>query len=79
MLPPNVRKTRLLLSLADLVMSDWSWMSLADSLPHSGFTTFSVVNNARRLIAYPAYTDKEVQGGNTVSPNRSYPVQNIPK
>ena len=43
-----------------------------------GFTTLSVVNNAKGLIAYPAYTDAELASGKPVKPNRSYPVQKLP-
>ncbi|KAI6784889.1 uncharacterized protein J7T54_007983 [Emericellopsis cladophorae] len=44
----------------------------------NGFTTLSVVNNKDRTIAWPAYTDKQLKGGKVVSPNQSYPVQNLP-
>lgn len=43
-----------------------------------GFTTLSVVNNPKRLIAWPAYTDKQLAGGKVVKPNQSYPVQALP-
>lgn len=46
--------------------------------PGNGFTTLAVVNNRERLIAYPAYTDKELASGKPVSPNRKYPAQNLP-
>jgi len=46
--------------------------------PGNGFTTLAVVNNAKRQIAYPAYTDSELASGKPVTPNRSYPVQNLP-
>ncbi|KFH41657.1 hypothetical protein ACRE_076110 [Hapsidospora chrysogenum ATCC 11550] len=44
----------------------------------NGFTTLSVVNNPKRLIAWPAYTDKQLQNGKVVKPNQSYPVQALP-
>lgn len=43
----------------------------------NAFTTLSVADFASRLIAYPAYTDKELAGGAVVSPNRSYQAQNF--
>lgn len=46
--------------------------------PGNGFTTLSVVDNPLRLIAYPAYTDVELAGGKTVSPDKSYTPQNLP-
>ncbi|KAI1878783.1 hypothetical protein JX265_002960 [Neoarthrinium moseri] len=46
--------------------------------PGEGFTTFSVIDRASKLIAYPAYTDKELVNGTAVSPDRSYPVQTLP-
>ncbi|KAI0136824.1 hypothetical protein BJ170DRAFT_32034 [Xylariales sp. AK1849] len=45
--------------------------------PGQGFTTLSVVDSANKLIAYPAYTDTELDGGVIVSPDRSYPVQTL--
>jgi len=44
----------------------------------NGFTTLSVVNNKDRTIAWPAYTDKQLQNGKVVTPNQSYAVQNLP-
>ena len=46
--------------------------------PGQGFTTLSVVNNKDRTIAWPAYTDNQLKGGNVVKPNQSYPVQKLP-
>jgi hypothetical protein len=46
--------------------------------PGNGFTTFAVVDNKNRRIAWPAYTDKQVQAGNVVSPDQSYAPQNLP-
>jgi hypothetical protein len=44
----------------------------------AGFTTFSVVNNAARQIIWPAYTDKQVEGGNVVKPDQSYAPAALP-
>ncbi|KAL4724292.1 hypothetical protein ACLX1H_008905 [Fusarium chlamydosporum] len=46
--------------------------------PGNGFTTFSVVSSARQIV-WPAYTDKQVQGGKVVKPNQSYSPANLPK
>ncbi|KAK2616218.1 hypothetical protein QQS21_000850 [Conoideocrella luteorostrata] len=46
--------------------------------PDNGFTTFAVVDNKNRRIAYPSYTDREVKDGNVVNPDRSYGVQSLP-
>ncbi|KID86106.1 small secreted protein [Metarhizium guizhouense ARSEF 977] len=46
--------------------------------PGNGFTTFAVVDNKHRIIAYPAYSDKEVENGQVVSPDKSYPAQGLP-
>ena len=43
-----------------------------------GFTTLSVVNQGKKQIAWPAYTDKQLAGGKVVKPNQSYPVQALP-
>lgn len=40
--------------------------------PGNGFSTLSVVDNKKRLITWPAYTDKQVEGGNVVKPDQSY-------
>ncbi|KAL8377690.1 hypothetical protein RB595_008399 [Gaeumannomyces hyphopodioides] len=37
-----------------------------------GFTTLAVVDNVNRLIAWPAYTDKQLVNGKAVSPDQSY-------
>lgn len=37
-----------------------------------GFTTFAVVDNVKRLIAWPAYTDKQLVNGRAVTPDQSY-------
>ncbi|ORY56151.1 uncharacterized protein BCR38DRAFT_451609 [Pseudomassariella vexata] len=46
--------------------------------PDAGFTTLSVVDYARKLIAYAGYTDAQLAKGVTVEPDQSYPVQNLP-
>ncbi|KHN95190.1 uncharacterized protein MAM_06901 [Metarhizium album ARSEF 1941] len=46
--------------------------------PGKGFTTFAVVDNKRRLIAYPAYTDEEVDEAKLVKPDRAFPLQQLP-
>ena len=56
------------------VTSGWSGQFGAGN----GFTTLSVVNSAAKLIAWPAYTDKQLAGGATVKPDQSYPVQSLP-
>lgn len=56
--------------------SGWSGQFGADCC---GFTTLSVVDNKSKLITWPAYTDKEVKGGNVVSPDKSYPPQPLPR
>jgi len=38
----------------------------------NGFTTLSVVDNVRRLIAFPAYSDRQLAGGVVVTPDQSY-------
>jgi hypothetical protein len=38
----------------------------------NGFTTLAVVDNEKKLIVWPAYTDKEVKDGKAVSPNKKY-------
>lgn len=56
------------------ILSGWS----GQFGPGKGFTTISVVDYPKKLIAYPAYTDNEVGNGTAVSPDRSYPVQSLP-
>ncbi|KAI1084055.1 hypothetical protein F5B20DRAFT_363816 [Whalleya microplaca] len=43
-----------------------------------GFTTLSVIDYDNKLIVYPAYKDTQVASGEVVSPDQSYPVQNLP-
>lgn len=45
---------------------------------NNGFTTLSVVENSKRQIAWPAYTDNQLKTGNVVKPDQSYPVQALP-
>ncbi|KFX94897.1 hypothetical protein V490_04099 [Pseudogymnoascus sp. VKM F-3557] len=40
--------------------------------PGNGFTTLAVVDNAKKLIVWPAYTDKQLANGVVVTPNQSY-------
>ncbi|KAK3710709.1 hypothetical protein LTR37_010128 [Vermiconidia calcicola] len=54
------------------VSSSWSGQFGAGK----GFTTMSVVKG--NLIAYPSYTDKQLQGGTVVKPDQSYTPQNLP-
>ncbi|KAJ5880784.1 uncharacterized protein N7473_011837 [Penicillium subrubescens] len=46
--------------------------------PGNGFTTLSVVNNKSRQIIWPAYTDKQLAGGNVVTPDQSYAPAALP-
>ncbi|KAI4869125.1 hypothetical protein F4820DRAFT_408096 [Hypoxylon rubiginosum] len=46
--------------------------------PGEGFTTLSVIDYAKGLIVYPAYKDTQLPNGQVVTPDQSYPVQNIP-
>ncbi|KAI1139541.1 hypothetical protein F5Y05DRAFT_326174 [Hypoxylon sp. FL0543] len=43
-----------------------------------GFTTLSVIDYAKGLIVYPAYKDTQLVNGQVVTPDQSYPVQNLP-
>lgn len=55
------------------VTSGWSDQFGAEN----GFTTLSVVNEARQII-WPAYTDKQVAGGEVVKPDQSYSPAALP-
>ena len=55
------------------VTSGWSGQFGAGQ----GFTTLSIVNPGLKTISYPSYTDKELAGGKVVSPDRSYPIQQL--
>lgn len=43
-----------------------------------GFTVLSVADHAKKLIVWPGYTDKEVEGGKVVSPDKSYAPAKLP-
>ncbi|KAI1341853.1 hypothetical protein F5Y15DRAFT_413774 [Xylariaceae sp. FL0016] len=55
------------------VTSGWSGQFGAGE----GFTTLSVVDYAAKLIAYPAYTDKQLPNATVVTPDLSFPVQTL--
>jgi len=40
--------------------------------PGNGFTTLSVIDYNKKLIVWPAYTDKQLVNGQVVSPDQSY-------
>lgn len=42
-----------------------------------GFTTLSVVDHKKRLIAWPAYTDSKLVNDQLVVPDRSWPVSEL--
>lgn len=44
----------------------------------NGFTTLAVVDNTKKQIIYPAYTDKQLASGKVVTPDQSYTPQNLP-
>lgn len=46
--------------------------------PDNGFTTLSVVNNKSRQIVWPAYTDKQLDGGKVVKPDQAYAPAALP-
>ncbi|KAI1506226.1 hypothetical protein F5X99DRAFT_127563 [Biscogniauxia marginata] len=56
------------------VTSGWSDQFGADQ----AFTTLSVVDYDKKLIVYPAYTDSQIANGTVVTPDLSFPVQNLP-
>ncbi|KAI0508296.1 surface protein 1 [Xylaria bambusicola] len=43
--------------------------------PDEGFTVISVVDYAKKLIAYAGYTDAMTTNGTTVDPDLTFPVQ----
>ncbi|KAI6270045.1 hypothetical protein MCOR27_008150 [Pyricularia oryzae] len=43
--------------------------------PGNGFTTWSVADWSKRLIAFPSYADRDIPNGKVVSPDRSFAVQ----
>ncbi|KAK4221282.1 hypothetical protein QBC38DRAFT_492362 [Podospora fimiseda] len=56
------------------VSSAWSGQFGEDK----GFTTFSIVHYAKRLIVWPAYADWEVKNGTVVVPDKSYAPAVLP-
>ncbi|KAK5658677.1 hypothetical protein OQA88_2073 [Cercophora sp. LCS_1] len=40
--------------------------------PDQGFTTLSVIDDAYRLVAFPAYTDSQLERGDVVEPNLDF-------
>ncbi|KAL4907230.1 hypothetical protein BDW74DRAFT_148768 [Aspergillus multicolor] len=56
------------------ITSGWSGQFGADA----GFTTLSVVDNVSRQIVWPAYTDKQLDGGEVVKPDQSYTPAALP-
>lgn len=53
------------------VSSGWSGQFV------EGFTTLSVVDHKKRLIAWPAYTDGQLVNDRVVVPDRSWPVSEL--
>ncbi|RDA84378.1 hypothetical protein CP532_2574 [Ophiocordyceps camponoti-leonardi (nom. inval.)] len=43
----------------------------------NGFTVLSVVDDKKRLIVWPSYTDKQVEKGQVVDPDQSYSAQRV--
>ncbi|KAK4120197.1 hypothetical protein N657DRAFT_649253 [Parathielavia appendiculata] len=43
----------------------------------NGFTTWSVVDWSKRLIVWPAYSDRELVNGVAVTPDKSYAPQSL--
>lgn len=57
------------------ITSGWSGQFGEDH----GFTTLSVVNDETpRQIIWPAYTDKQLEGGEVVKPDQSYAPATLP-
>ncbi|KAL2837561.1 hypothetical protein BJY01DRAFT_220799 [Aspergillus pseudoustus] len=56
------------------ITSGWSDQFGADA----GFTTLAVVNEGTRQIVWPAYTDKQLDGGQVVTPDQSYTPSVLP-
>ncbi|KAK4247434.1 hypothetical protein C7999DRAFT_41206 [Corynascus novoguineensis] len=46
--------------------------------PKNGFTTWAVVDHKRRVIVWPAYSDRELVNGQAVTPDKSYAPQALP-
>jgi hypothetical protein len=57
------------------VSSGWSGQFGAGN----GFTTLAVVDNAKKQIIYPAYTDKQLASGKVVKPDRLVLTPNLSK
>jgi len=55
------------------VTSGWSGQFGAGN----GFTTLAIKDNKQNKITWPAYTDKQLAGGKTVTPDQSYPVTQL--
>ena len=55
------------------VTSSWSGQFGDDA----GFTTWAVADGAKKLIAFPAYADKEIVNEAVVTPNKSFAVDAI--
>lgn len=57
------------------ITSGWSGQFGEDN----GFTTLSIVNyETPREIIWPAYTDKQLKGGQVVKPDQSYAPSTLP-
>ncbi|KAL4736378.1 hypothetical protein BDV11DRAFT_193932 [Aspergillus similis] len=56
------------------ITSGWSDQFGADN----GFTTLSVVDESTRQIVWPAYTDKQLEGGDVITPDQSYTPSVLP-
>lgn len=46
--------------------------------PGNGFTVLSVVDPVEKLIAWPGYTDKQLEPCKTVRPDLEFPVSHLP-
>jgi hypothetical protein len=55
------------------ISSGWSGQFGAEN----GFTTWSVVDWSKRLIVWPAYSDRELVNGVAVTPDKSYAPQTL--
>ena len=42
-----------------------------------GFTTWSIVDEAQRIIAFPSYSDADIVNGKAVTPDRAFAPQTI--
>ncbi|KAL3468131.1 hypothetical protein BJX64DRAFT_246919 [Aspergillus heterothallicus] len=57
-----------------IISSGWS----GQFGPEDGFTTLSVIDEETRRIVWPAYTDKQLEGGQVVRPDQSYTPSFLP-